>query len=143
MTEESTTPDLVELGRRLLDAANAGDIDAGMSFYAPKPVLDLSETFGVFEGRAAIRGFFEDWLGSYDEMKLEFEESCDLGAGVGFAAVVLRGRPRGSAGWVQARYASVRHVSRRADRAEYPLPRHRPGPRSRRTARGGTGVSGV
>jgi hypothetical protein len=32
---------------------------------------------------------------------------CDLGAGVSFAVVVMRGRPRGSTGWIRFRYASV------------------------------------
>ena len=107
MSEKSTTPDLAELSQRLLDAGNALDFDTAISFYAPDSVLDVSETIGVFEGRAAIRWFWEDWLGSYDEIKLELEENCDLGAGVGFAVVVVRGRPRGSTGWVQFRYASV------------------------------------
>jgi ketosteroid isomerase-like protein len=107
MTEESTTSDLEELTQRLVDAAKVLDFDTSISFYAPDSVLDVSEAFGVFEGRAAIRGFWEDWLGSYDELTLELEEMCDLGHGVSFAVVVMRGRPRGSIGWVQFRYASV------------------------------------
>jgi hypothetical protein len=35
MSEESTTPDLVELTRQGLDAFNRRDLDAQMSFYAP------------------------------------------------------------------------------------------------------------
>jgi ketosteroid isomerase-like protein len=107
VTEESTTPDPVELGQRAVNAVNARDVDALMSFYGPDAVYDMPETFGLFEGCAAIRGFVEDWLGSYDETKLEPEEMCDLGAGVGFYVVVMRGRPRGSGGWVQFRYGSV------------------------------------
>jgi len=37
--EESTTPDLVELVRRLDEAANRLDFDAAMSFYAPDAVV--------------------------------------------------------------------------------------------------------
>ena len=40
MSEESTTPDLVELSQRLTDAINARDIDAAISFYAPDAVWD-------------------------------------------------------------------------------------------------------
>ena len=40
MPEESTTPDLVELTRRAVEASNAGDIDAAMSFCAHDAVYD-------------------------------------------------------------------------------------------------------
>ena len=73
MSEESTTPDPVERGQRLTDAINARDFDAVISFYAPDAVFD-QPTFGVFEGRAAIRSFIEDWFGAYDEIETEAEE---------------------------------------------------------------------
>ena len=38
MSEESTTPDLVELARHPFEAANRSDLDAVMSFYAPDAV---------------------------------------------------------------------------------------------------------
>ena len=78
-----------------------------MDFYAPDAVDDLPESFGTLEGRAAIRAFFEDWLGSYDEFRVELEARRDLGNGVTFGVVVLRGRPRDSTGWVQFRFGSV------------------------------------
>jgi ketosteroid isomerase-like protein len=43
MPEESTTPDLEELWRRLLDALNSRDFDAVMNFYAPDAVLRLRD----------------------------------------------------------------------------------------------------
>src|SRR5262245_40013490 len=107
MPEESTTPDLVELAQRLTDAAKARDIETIMSVYAPDAVFDISETFGVFEGRAAMRGFFEEWYGAYDEYELEVEEIRDLGAGVALGVVVHRGRPRGTTAWVRFRNATV------------------------------------
>jgi hypothetical protein len=67
----------------------------------------MREPFGVFEGRAAIRGLFEDWVGTYDEFEYEVEERWDLGSGVIFLVWVQRGRLRGSTGWVQVRGASV------------------------------------
>ena len=104
--EESTTPDLVKLGQRLTDAINARDFDAVISFYAPDAVFD-QPTFGVFEGRAAIRGFIEDWFGAYAEIETEAEERRDLGHGVAFVVYVQRGRLRGSTRWVHARVAFV------------------------------------
>ena len=61
----------------------------------------------VFEGRAAIRGFFVDWIGTYEEFSIECEEILDLGNGVVFAAVRQGGRPIGSTGHVELRYAAV------------------------------------
>ena len=39
MSEESTTPDLVELTRLAFEAVNQRDIDAVMSFFAPDAPL--------------------------------------------------------------------------------------------------------
>jgi hypothetical protein len=62
---------------------------------------------GEFEGLAAIRGFLEDWMGSYEEMRWEAEEIRDLGNGITLAVVVQTGRPVGSTGEVQVRSAGV------------------------------------
>ena len=51
MSEESTTPDLVEHVRRSFAPINARDIEATMSFYAPDSVWDMSILgVGVYEG---------------------------------------------------------------------------------------------
>jgi ketosteroid isomerase-like protein len=108
MTEESTTPDLVELVRQAVEAATHRDFDALMSFYAPDAVWDLSPMgVGTFEGRAAIRGFAEDWLGSYEDFEIELQEVLDLGNGVVFVVNRLKGRLAGSTGDTQLRQAWV------------------------------------
>jgi ketosteroid isomerase-like protein len=79
-----------------------------MSFWLPDGAWDLTPLgLGVYEGRAAVRGFLEDWIGTYDELRIEFEEIRDLGNGVAFAVLLQAGRPAGSVGSVQLRYASV------------------------------------
>ena len=108
MPNESTTPDLVELQKRLTAATNRGDVDAVVAFYAPDAVYDMSPVgMGVFEGHAAVRGFIEDWWTSYEESGFEAEETLDLGNGVGFRVLVQKGRPVGSSGEVQLRYGTV------------------------------------
>jgi ketosteroid isomerase-like protein len=108
MSDESTARDLVELQKRLTAATNRGDVDAIVAFYAPDAVYDMSPIgMGVFEGRAAARGFIEDWWISYEESEFEAEETLDLGNGVGFRVVVQRGRPVGSSGEVRLRYGIV------------------------------------
>ena len=98
MPEESTTRDLVELTRRMFDAANRRDLDVTQSFYASDAVWESVSLGATFEGVAAIRGFFEDWLGAYEEYGMEPEEILDLGNGVVFVVVQLTARPVGSAG---------------------------------------------
>ena len=105
MPEESTTPDLVELGRRSIEAE---DREVALSFYAPDAVWDASPWgMGVFEGKEAVRGFFEDWRSSYSGIERTTEEIRDLGNEVTFAVILQRARVVGSTGSVQLRYASV------------------------------------
>jgi ketosteroid isomerase-like protein len=108
MPDESTTADLVERYRDSLEAANRRDFDAMTRFWAPEAVWDTSPAgVGKFEGLAAFRGFFEDWVSSYQEFEVEAEEVHDLGNGITFAILVQRGRPVGSRGEVRVRSATV------------------------------------
>ena len=108
MSEESTTPDLVELVRGAVAAANRRDFDAVVSFYAPDAVWDMSPMgMGTFEGLAAIRGFFEDWFGAYEEWTMETETILDLGNGVVYTVNDQRARLVGSTGAVRLRDAWV------------------------------------
>jgi ketosteroid isomerase-like protein len=107
-TEESTTPDLVELVRRSIEAAARRDFDAAMSVYSPRAIWDMSRLgLGNYEGSAAIRALFEDWMGAYEELEIEIEEILDIGRGVTIAVVHQGGCPVGSTGYVQLRFASV------------------------------------
>jgi ketosteroid isomerase-like protein len=108
MPEKAATPDLAELVRRSTEPVNSRDYEAMMRFWPPDGKWDLSPLgLGVYEGRAAVRRFFEDWIGAYDDFRIEFEEIRDLGTGVAFAVLVQTARPAGSVGSVQLRYASV------------------------------------
>jgi ketosteroid isomerase-like protein len=91
MSEESTTPDLVELVRKQLEALDRRDLDKVMSSVAEDTVFH--GRFGdLFEGRAAIRGLLEDWFRAWEELDFELEEVSDLGGGVVFAVVIQDGR---------------------------------------------------
>jgi ketosteroid isomerase-like protein len=104
MPEESTTPDLVELTRQAIDAMTRGDLDAAISYAAPDMVFDAPRHgVGTFEGAAAMRGFLEDWVGSFEELEFAFEELFDVGNGVVFAAVSQKARPVGTTGYVRQR----------------------------------------
>ena len=103
MSEESTTPDLVELMGRTFEAANRRDLDAVASSFAEDAIFDGRAAGALFEGRAAIRRFLEDWFGAYEELEVGLEEVRDLGNGVVFAVVIQNGRPAGSAGHLRQR----------------------------------------
>ena len=107
MSEESTTPDLVELESRLLEATNRRDLDAALRFFAPDAVWENAQGLGTFEGKAAIRGFLQDWLANYEELWYEREEVLDLGHGLVFSVFLMRGRPVGSGGEVRQRTGGV------------------------------------
>jgi len=106
MPEESTTPDLVELTRRYVEAASRRDFDAIEAFYAPDVVLRGAQ-IGTFEGRAAARGVLEDVCAPYEEFRAETEEVLDLGFGVPFAVIVATGRVGGGSAEVRFRFASM------------------------------------
>jgi len=74
MTEESTTPDLVEVVRRLFEASNRRDFDAVMRFYAPDGVWEATGIGQSFDGEAAIRGLYEDWVGGYEKHEIVLDE---------------------------------------------------------------------
>ena len=102
MSQESTTPDLVELVRKQLEALDRRDVDGVMNNVAEDGVLEgrVEEV----EGRAAIRRFLvEDWFRAYEELGFELEEVSHLGGGVVFAVVIQDGRLVGVDGHVRQR----------------------------------------
>ena len=101
MSKEFATPDPVELVRKQLEALDRGDLDGVMTSVAEDGVLDGRAD--LFEGRAEIRGFLEDWFRAYEELDFELGEASHLGAGVVFAVVIQDGRLVGSAGRIRQR----------------------------------------
>ena len=62
---------------------------------------------GRREGAAAIRSILGDWIGTFEDFEIETEEVHDLGSSVTLGASLQKGRPVGSTGYVQLRYAIV------------------------------------
>jgi len=107
MSEESTTPDLVELTRAYFQALSRADFDAVPSFYATDAVWQGWGAGDTFEGRTAIGVFGEDWVSTFEEFAIEAEEILDLGNGVVLAAVRQDARLAGSTGHLRVRNAHV------------------------------------
>ncbi len=125
MTEESRTPDLVELTRRSFAAANRRDWEALMGFFARDAVWEVPE-LQAFDGRGAIRGFIEDWLGAYQDVAIEAEDVADLGGGIGLVTGSLEGQLAHSTAHMRVRFGAVYewadnlivHIRSSADRDE-------------------------
>jgi ketosteroid isomerase-like protein len=101
MTDESVTPEPVELVRKQIEALRRGDLDGVMSNVTEDAVLD--GRVEVVEGRAAIRDFLDEWFMAYEELVFELEEVSHLGGGVVFAVVAQDGRLAGGDGHIHQR----------------------------------------
>ncbi len=102
MADESATPNLVELVRQAFEAGNHHDVDAIMGFHAPEAVWDLSDQgLGTFAGVAAIRGWVEDWFGTWADLRLDVLDVVDLGNGVVLSRVLEEGRVADGDGQVE------------------------------------------
>jgi ketosteroid isomerase-like protein len=109
MTEESTTPDLVELTRSWLEAMDRDwDLDAVMRMFAPDVVWDMSVTgLGTYEGVGAVREFIESWWATWENHHHHVEEIRDFGNGVVYVALWEDGRLVGSSTPVEQRNVTV------------------------------------
>jgi ketosteroid isomerase-like protein len=104
MSDESTTPDLVELVRQAFGASSRHDLDAIMSYFAPHAVWRMNDLgLGTFDGVAKIESFIEDWWGTWGEHVVDVLEVVDLGQGVVFSDVREDGRLVGSDAHVEQR----------------------------------------
>jgi len=88
----------LELVRRAFDAYNHGDLDAVLESFAPDAVVDWSNSRGlnarVYRGHADIRRFAEEFLGTFAEVRVEFDEPTEVEDGLVLAENVayIRGR---------------------------------------------------
>jgi ketosteroid isomerase-like protein len=109
VSEESTTPDVQESVRRIIEALNRRDFDAALSLYAPDVVVELLTVVegGPLIGHEAMRKFWEDLTESFEDFEFDGEHLHDLGGGLTFGVLVQRGRPHGSDAVVEARVGVV------------------------------------
>jgi ketosteroid isomerase-like protein len=107
MSEESTTPDLVERVRSLYEALRTRDFAMLTSFCVSDAIYESMAMGATFEGVEAMREFAEDIQRAYEAFDLQIEENLDLGKGIGLAVVNQKGRLTGSSSEAQMRYAAI------------------------------------
>jgi ketosteroid isomerase-like protein len=95
MSEESTTPDLVECVRIMFEAAEREDFDAVLDFYVPQAAW--RGTVDDAEGVPAIRKLWVSYFSAFEELRLILDDVVDFGKGVILAAQRHVGRLAGGA----------------------------------------------
>ena len=109
MSQESTTPDLVELMRTFVETMDRNwDFEALAGFFSPDAEWDMSE-LGLpdCDGVAAIGDFLVHYWATWEDHHHEIEEILNFGNGVLFVVIWEDGCPKGSAARVQARHGDV------------------------------------
>jgi ketosteroid isomerase-like protein len=87
--------------REVIDAINRGDVAAFLARTHADfawEVLDASPLVGTYRGREELRAYLEEWLTTFDEVRLGIEELVELDDQV---LVVIRGRAWGKASGVE------------------------------------------
>jgi ketosteroid isomerase-like protein len=104
----------VDLVRGIIDALNRGDVDGMLARMHPdfewRP-LEASPVARVYRGQVQVRRYVEDWLGTFESLRLDLEESTEVGD---YVVAVVRGHGRGRASGVQldSRFCQVWNVRR-------------------------------
>ncbi len=89
----------VEVVRKLIDAANRGDLDAWADFLSPEVAWESLPLVGfrdVYRGRAEAREWVEQLIEDFEEVHLEIEEITALSDARVFFGYTQIGRGRGS-----------------------------------------------
>jgi hypothetical protein len=107
VADESTTPDLLELNRRMIEADTFDEFAMfAEQFFAPTAVWQ-THAGNTMKGRGAIVAFVRDYWSMWDDHHHYVEENVDLGHGVIRGVVREHGRMKGSDAYVEARWAFV------------------------------------
>jgi ketosteroid isomerase-like protein len=87
----------VELVRQIIEALNRGDVDGMLARMHPgfewRP-LETSPVARVYRGCEQVRRYVEDWLATFDVVRLDLEDTTEVADRV---VTVVRGHGRGRA----------------------------------------------
>jgi ketosteroid isomerase-like protein len=102
-------PARVELVRAIIDALNRGDVDAMLARMHPdfewRP-LEASPVARVYRGHEQVRHYVEDWLGTFERLRISLEEAAEVSEHV-VAVVSGAGRGRASGLALDSRFCQV------------------------------------
>jgi ketosteroid isomerase-like protein len=89
--------------REVIGAINRGDIDEFLALIQTDfvwEVLDSSPLAGTYRGQEEVRAYMQEWLNTFDNVRLGIEELVELENQV---LVVIRGSAQGKASGVEVR----------------------------------------
>jgi ketosteroid isomerase-like protein len=87
--------------REIIEALNAGDIEAMLAHMRPDfewTPLEASPIARVYRGREEVRHYVEDWLMTFEDLRLELDELREVGDQI---VVLVHGQGRGRASGLQ------------------------------------------
>jgi ketosteroid isomerase-like protein len=88
----------VQLVHEIIEALNRGDVDAMLERMHPdfewRPLESSPVAGGVYRGHEQVRRYVEDWLGTFDDLRIELEDPTEVGDRV---IAVVNGHARGRA----------------------------------------------
>jgi ketosteroid isomerase-like protein len=99
----------VELVRRILEALNQANVDAMLARmdrdfeWTP---LETSPVARVYRGHEQVRHYVEDWLATFDSVRIELEDPTEVADRV-VAPVHARGRGRASGLELDTRFCQL------------------------------------
>jgi ketosteroid isomerase-like protein len=92
----------VQLVHEIVEALNRGDVDGMLVRMHPdfewRPLESSPVAGGVYRGHEQVRRYVEDWLGTFDDLRIELEEPTEVG---GRVVAMVRGQGRGRASGLQ------------------------------------------
>jgi ketosteroid isomerase-like protein len=92
----------VKLVREIIEALNRGDIEGMLERMHPdfewRPLEASPAAGGMYRGHAQVRRYVEDWLSTFDNLRLELEEPTEVADRV---VAVVHGHGRGRASGLQ------------------------------------------
>jgi ketosteroid isomerase-like protein len=92
----------VQLVHEIVEALNRGDVDGMLDRMHPdfewKPLESSPVAGGVYRGHEQVRRYVDDWLGTFDDLRLDLEEPTEVGDRV---IAVVHGHGRGRASGLQ------------------------------------------
>ena len=99
----------VELVRQIVGALSRGDLDGMLAQMDPEfewTPLEASPIARVYRGHGQVRNYVDDWLSTFESVRLELEDPEQVGERV-VAVVNGRARGRGSGLEIENRFCQV------------------------------------
>lgn len=100
----------VEIARQAYETLNEGGLDRITEFLDPDvewEIRGVAPNAGSYRGLDAVREVIEDWLGAFDELRIEPEEFIDAGPDQVVVLVRDQGRIKGADARIDHRFAHV------------------------------------